>query len=90
MASDFKIFVHRNDENVHFKLEGDFDESSAYEFLRAFKNSCRGASRAFVHTSSLSHVHPFGRDVLQRSLGMAYGKHIKLVYTGDKADQLAP
>jgi len=30
MRSNFKISFHRNSENVHLKLAGDFDEFSAY------------------------------------------------------------
>nr|CBX29619.1 unknown protein [uncultured Desulfobacterium sp.] len=33
MASNFKIEVFRNSENVHLKLFGDFDGNSAYELV---------------------------------------------------------
>ena len=90
MASNFKISVHRNDENVHLKLAGDFDGSSAHELLNALKRYCHGASKAFIHTSCLKQIHPFGRDVFQSHLDILNGKCIPLVFTGDNADQLAP
>jgi len=90
MAFNFKISFHRNSENVHLKLEGDFDGSSAHELLDALKKYCHGASRAFIHTSCLNQIDPFGRDVLQSHLDMLNGKCIPLVFTGDNADQLAP
>ena len=90
MASDFDITVHRNDDNIHLKLAGDFDGASAYALLNALKRYCRVATRAFIHTSSLRQIHPFGREVLQSNLDMLNGKCIPLVFTGDNADQLAP
>ena len=90
MASNFNISFHRNDENIHLKLAGDFDGSSAYELLNALKRYCRGASRAFIHTNCLKQIHPFGRDIFQSNLDMLNGKCIPLVFTGDNADQLAP
>ena len=86
MVSNFKISFHRNSENVHLKLAGDFDRSSAYELLDALKKYCRGASRAFIHTSCLNQIHPFGRDVLQSHLDILNGQCIPLVFTGDNAD----
>ena len=90
MPSNFKISVHRNDENVHLKLAGDFDGSSAHELLDALMRYCPGASRAFIHTTCLMQIHPSGRDVLQSHLDILNGKCIPLIFTGDNADQLAP
>jgi hypothetical protein len=33
MAANFKIFVHKNSENLHLKLIGDFGGNSACELL---------------------------------------------------------
>ena len=33
MATGFKICVHRNSENLHLKLKGNFDGTSAHELL---------------------------------------------------------
>jgi len=90
MAANFKIFVHRNSENTHLKLAGDFDGSSAYELLNTLKRYCRGTSGAYIHTSCLRQIHPFGRDVFQSNLDMLNGKCVPLVFTGDNAHQLAP
>lgn len=90
MRPNFKINVHRSDETLHLQLAGEFDGSSAYELLYALKRNCHGASRAFIHTSCLKQIYPFGRDVLQNNLCMLNGEHMPLVFTGTKADQLAP
>ena len=90
MASNFTITVHQNDDNLHLRLEGDFDGSSAYELLNALEKHCRFASRAFVHTNRLRHVHGFGRSVFHNHLDIMKGKCMPLVFTGDYADELAP
>ena len=90
MASNFKILIHRNDENLHLKLIGDFDGSSAWELINGMKRHCHGISRIFIHTNCLKHVHPFGRDILHKNLLAPIAKSVRVVFTGDKATQLAP
>jgi hypothetical protein len=34
MASNFRIFIHRNNDKLHLRLVGDFDGTSAFEFMR--------------------------------------------------------
>ena len=43
MAKNHKIFVHRNSENIHMKLSGDFDGSLASELLNLLKKNCNTA-----------------------------------------------
>jgi hypothetical protein len=38
MASNFRIYCHQNKDNLHLKLMGDFDGSSAYELINTLKN----------------------------------------------------
>jgi hypothetical protein len=90
MAHNFKILYHRNAENLHLKLLGDFDGSSAWELINGLKRNCFGINRIFIHTNSLKHVHPFGREVLQRYLSPPPGKSIRIVFTGEKATEMAP
>ena len=90
MASNFKISTHRNGENIHLRLAGDFDGSSAHQLLDILKKYCRKASRAFIHTNALRQIYPFGRDTLHSHLDILNGKCIPLIFTGDNADQLAP
>ena len=90
MASNFKIVTHRNDENLHLKLIGDFDGSSAWELLNTLKKHRHAISRVFIHTSCLKHVHPFGREVFRKNLSAPIGKSIHIVFTGEKASELSP
>ena len=90
MAANFKIFVHKNSENLHLKLIGDFDGSSACELLNVLKNNCIGASKVFIHTSCLKHIDPFDREIFHKNLESLNNRSISVLFTGEEAPQLAP
>ena len=90
VARKFEISVHRNDENIHLKLAGDFDAISAHELLDVLKRYCSRSSRVFIHTSCLRTIHPFGQSVFHANLPLLNGQSTELVLTGDNALQLAP
>ena len=90
MALNFRISIHRNSRNLHLKLVGDFDGSSAHELLHVLEENCNGATRVFIHTSSLEHIHPFGRNIFHNNLGVMNRQSVALLFTGENADQLAP
>jgi hypothetical protein len=89
VARKFEISVHRNDENIHLKLAGDFDGISAHELLDVLKKYCSQSSRIFIHTSCLRSIHPFGQNVFHTSLPLLKDQSAELVFTGDNAVQLA-
>jgi len=39
MPCSFKILAHRNSDNLHLKLEGDFDGRSALELINYLKKN---------------------------------------------------
>ena len=90
MACNFRISVHKNSDNLHLKLTGDFDDSSACQLINSLKTRMHGVSRVFIHTGSLKDVYPFGRDVFQNNLDVINGQPVTFVFTGEKAAQLAP
>lgn len=47
MATNFRISVHRNSENLHLRLMGDFDGTSAHELLNVLKRYVNRTSRVF-------------------------------------------
>jgi len=83
MAKKFVISFHRNGENVHLKLVGDFDKSSACDLLEALNKYGHGTSRIFIHTNSLNKVHPFGLRMFHENLKLPGGSSLKLIFTGD-------
>ena len=89
MASNFRIFCHHNSDNLHLKLMGDFDGSSAYELINTL-NEYRGiVRRVFIHTCSLSSVHSFGLDVFQKNCDIRQLSRV-LTFTGVYGNRLAP
>lgn len=88
MAANFRIVTHRNDENLHMKLLGDFDGSSAWELINSLDAHRFGISRVFIHTNSLKHVDPFGRGILEKNLNDVTGISIRVIFTGEKASEL--
>ncbi len=91
MASNFKMLIHRNSENLHIKLLGDFDGSSAHQLINALKKHGAGAFSVFVHTSNLKQVYPFGRDIFQSNLhSLNYKFFGNLIFTGGHASEIAP
>jgi hypothetical protein len=90
MDSTLRIHIHPSCDSVHLRLEGDINGLSAYELLGVLKKNCRWATRAFIHTSNLSSVHPSARRVLETNLGVLNGKCLPLFFTGEYAGELAP
>ena len=90
LAKNHKLFVHRNSENIHMKLSGDFDGSLATELLNLLKENCNAASRIFIHTGCLRTVHSFGQAVFHKNLSFINNESTSLLFTGKYASQLIP
>jgi hypothetical protein len=89
MASNFRIYCHQNRDNLHLKLMGDFDGSSAYELINTLKNYRGIVGRIFIHTCFLSSVCSFGLDVFRKSYTIKKLSRM-LTFTGNYANKLAP
>jgi anti-anti-sigma regulatory factor len=90
MATNFRISVHRNGENLHLKLMGDFDGTSAHELLNVLKKRADHTSRVFIHTGSLRTIFPFGLNVFHTNLDVLKGQSIELLFTGENAPEFEP
>ncbi len=92
MASNFRISAHRNNENLHLKLMGDFDGSSACRLLHFLKTGSKGACKVVIHTGGLKNIYPFGRDIFLRNLSDVNdnGRRPPIRFTGENASQIAP
>jgi len=90
MATNFRIFIHSNGENLHLKLIGDFDGTSAHELLSTLKKYCNHTSKVFIHTSRLKDIHPFGLNVFHDNLGVLNAQPLTLIFTGENASRLTP
>jgi hypothetical protein len=90
MSANFRISMHRNSENLHLKLMGDFDGSSACELLNVLRKNSNDPLRVFVHTNCLKTIYPFGREVFRRNISALNGQRTSITFTGDNAGQIAP
>lgn len=90
MASNFKILFHRNDDNLHLKLMGDFDGTSAHMLINMLRSCSHKFSTIFIHTSSLRCIIPFGQSVFQENLDFLKRDSVRLIFTGENASQLSP
>ena len=88
MASNFKIFSHQNSDNLHLRLMGDFDGTSAYELIRTLEKYNGNTGRVFIHTCTLSSVHPFGLNVFQKN-GSIKKLPQNLTFTGEYGNTIA-
>jgi len=90
MASNFKILVHRNSENLHLKLTGDFDVTSAEKLLSALDENCANVRKVFVHTSCLKKIYPSAQELFQKNHHFTNGQSAALIFTGENGKQIAP
>ena len=90
MALNFRIMTHRNSDNLHLKLIGNFDSTSAYELLEVIEKDCPGNNRVVIHTSCLERIHSTGLEVFRHNISELNNQLIRLIFTGDHAAQLAP
>ena len=89
MASNFRIYCHQNSDNLHLKLLGDFDGTSAYELIRTLERYHENGGKVFIHTCALSSVHPFGLEVFQKNCSIKKLSHA-LTFTGEYGTTIAP
>ena len=90
MATNFKILTHQNSANLHLKLVGDFDGSSACELINALKTYSSRVKRVFIHSNGLKAVHPFGMAMFHNHFNEVNKKDISFVFTGENGNSLNP
>jgi len=90
MASNFKITSHRSSKNLHLKLTGDFDGSSAWELLNLLKKNSKNFQRIIIHTNCLNEIYPFGVHTFHQILSDLMTDRICLLFTGEKACLISP
>lgn len=89
MALNFKITMHRNSDNLHLKLLGDFDGSSACQLLDVLRQYSYDSRKIIVHTSCLGDICSFGRETFRCNLSGLKGGCSRILFTGVNASQLA-
>jgi hypothetical protein len=90
MACNFKISSHLNGDNLHLKLIGDFDGSSAWELINVLKKNTNNVFKVIIHTNSLKSIYPFDRDIFRQKLRDMNRRSFHLLFTGENASEIAP
>ncbi len=90
MATSFKIVMNENRDNLHLRLAGEFDGSSASQLLEVLKDKAHTVQKVFIHTTGLGEIHPFGRGVFEKRTSELREELEKIYFTGDKAQFIAP
>jgi anti-anti-sigma regulatory factor len=88
MASNFKIIHHQNGNNLHIKLAGDFDGSSALELIETLNKYHGKVKKVIIQTGSLAAIHPFGLQVFQNNCKMNNLPGL-LTFTGKHRSEMA-
>jgi len=89
LASNFKICVYRNNGDLHLKLRGDFDGTSAHELLNVLKNHYRESEQILIHTKDLTQIHSFGLQIFNKNINISTKRNNRLVFTGENASDFA-
>lgn len=90
MALSFRIVMHENNDNLHLRLIGDFDGSSAFELLEVLKDRAHAVQNVFIHTGGLREIYPFGQGVFEKRTSELRQELQKIYFTGNKAQLIAP
>ncbi|SRR6056297_2827446 len=88
MTSNFQIIQHHNSDNLHLRLVGVFDGSSAMELVNIIREHAEWYNKIFVHTSGLSKVLSFGEALFIKHCPLKKFKANKLVITGEYSEKL--
>jgi hypothetical protein len=90
MANNFKIIIHRTDDNLHICLRGDFDGSSAFELFNALKKNLNSSKCILIDTNRLKEIYPFGREVFYYNFQKIKKQRNRFRFVGPVALHMAP
>ena len=90
MAHNFKIKLHRTDDNLHIHLKGDFDGSSAFELINAIKENLKNSKCLKLVTCELKGIYPFGREVFNHNVLGIKDTRIRIDFISPDALQILP
>jgi hypothetical protein len=90
MEQGFRILIHRNDDRLHVKMIGYFDESAARKLVGLLESYANKFSIVFLHTNGLQSPVPSSLEACRRTLRRVNWKSTRLVATGTYGDTLVP
>ena len=85
MAQNFGITFVKTGKDIHLKLTGDFDGSSALELIYSMNSGLDTNDKVFINTDYLILIEPFGVNVFRYNLGLLSKYSGHFVFTGNHA-----
>jgi anti-anti-sigma regulatory factor len=88
MASNFQIYSFKTKNSLHLKLAGDFDGSSAYELIHTLTKHSKDFYEIFIDINDLNSIHPYGREVFQKRLGVLKNQFHGITFVGRNGHEI--
>lgn len=88
MASNFRLISNRERNCIHFKLNGDFDGSSAFELINALNEESTRYAKIFIDTDNLTIIDTFGKEVFKKNIKTLKNQFHDLVFVGKNKHNL--
>ena len=88
MASNFKITTHRNGENIHIILKGDFDGNSAWELFHFLNENSKRRHSFIINAKGLNNIFSFGVQTFCQLMKELKRNNTYDLVTGDKIDKI--
>jgi hypothetical protein len=90
MSPKFQVGMKKNRGNLHMKIQGEFDGSSACRLINMLQEEYDGEGEVVIDTHHLKEVSPFGCGVFQSRLNRNTLPAERLVFLGKKGGMIAP
>jgi hypothetical protein len=90
MGGIFQIDYKHNNGNLHLRLHGLFDGSSAWDLINLIHGRYNGQGRVFVDTKGLAEIHPSGSQIFKSNLDQGIIPFGNIFFKGEMGHQLAP
>jgi len=90
MDQSFRILIHRNENHLHVKMTGHFDESAARKLVGLLESYADKFTVVFLHTNGLQSQVPSSLEACRRTLQRVHWKSTRLIATGIFGDTLVP
>ncbi len=88
MGSYFRMSIRRKKRNMHLRLIGDFDGSSAYQLIEKLKKYCTKSDHVFIDTNALREIHTFGLNILSYHMLKLKGPLSNITFVGEHAERM--
>jgi len=90
MASNFQISSIKKNHNLHLKLYGDFDVTSAQELTNTLLTHGAGCWDIFIDTNDLETIHPLGRVTFKMNFSNFKKQLNNIFFIGANKHKIAP